>query len=137
MTPHNLTDGSVLQQYGWECFEHPSYCPDLAWNYFCFLVLWRTILVTDAKLMWKCRKLSHSSFKSPEFSDEGRHSLITNTPWHMPALSGRKSRSFFFFLVINVSLNKNFLNRQKCTVFYSCVIDCHNVLIKAVIFRCV
>jgi len=35
VTPHNLTDGSVLQHYGWECFEQPSYCPDLASNDFC------------------------------------------------------------------------------------------------------
>jgi len=34
VTPHNLTDGSVLQQYEWECFEHPSYCPDVASNDF-------------------------------------------------------------------------------------------------------
>ena len=96
---------------------------------FVFLVLWRTILVvTDTRLMWKCRKLSHSGFKV-------QNSVMkADIHWQQ---TQHDTWSFFCFLLINVIWNEKLLNRQKCTVFYSFVVDCHNVLIKAVIFRCV
>jgi histone-lysine N-methyltransferase SETMAR len=51
---------AVLQEFGWEVFEHPAYSPDLAPSDFTCFKNSRNFLVADASKAMKCRMPSRS-----------------------------------------------------------------------------